>query len=59
MILKLEKHNENKEIDFEINYLLSLSVKERFELMFNRNKELLNLLIKNGHRRTPQIIKRA
>ena len=31
-VLKLNKHNERKEIEFELKYLKSLSVKERFEL---------------------------
>jgi hypothetical protein len=58
-VLKMADHDENKEIDFEISYLLSLSVKERFELMIKRTTELLNLFEKNGHRRTPEIIKRT
>ena len=58
-ILKLTDHDEEKEIIFELNYLLSLSIRERFQLMFNRNRELINLLEKNGHRRSPEIVKRA
>ena len=58
-ILKLTDHDEEKEIIFELNYLLSLSIRERFQLMFNRNRELINLLEKNGHRRSPEIVKRT
>lgn len=58
-ILKLADFNEEKEIQFELDYLFSLSIQERFQLMFNRNRELLNLLVKNGHRRTSEIIKRT
>ena len=58
-ILKLSDHDDDKEITFELKYLASLSISERFHLMFQRNKELLNLLEKNGHRRTSEIIKRA
>ena len=58
-ILKLTEYDEEKEIIFELNYLLSLSIRERFQLMFNRNRELINLLEKNGHRRSPEIVKRA
>ena len=58
-ILKLTDHDEEKEITFELNYLLSLSIRERFQLMFNRNRELINLLEKNGHRRSPEIVKRT
>ncbi len=58
-ILKLKKHNRNKEIDFELKYLRSLSIKERFQMMFRKNKELLNLLKRSGHGRSSQIIKRT
>ena len=58
-ILKLTDHDEEKEIIFELDYLFSLSIRERFQLMFNRNRELINLLEKNGHRRTSDIIKRT
>ncbi len=58
-ILKLTDHDEEKEIIFELNYLLSLSIRERFQLMFNRNRELINLLEKNGQRKTPEIVKRT
>ena len=58
-ILKLAGHDEEKEIGFEIAWLLSLTVQERFQLMFNKTKELLDLLEKNGHRRPSQIIKRT
>ena len=58
-ILKLKDSDEEKEIQFELDYLFSLTVKERFQLMMNRNRELLNILEKNGHRRSPEIIKRS
>ena len=57
-ILKLKKHNENKEIEYELNFLKSLSIAERFKLMFNKSKEAYELLVKSGHRKTPKIIKR-
>jgi hypothetical protein len=58
-ILKLNETDEEKEIQFELDYLSSLTVLERFQLMMNRNQELLNILEKNGHRRSPAIIKRT
>ena len=58
-VLKLNKHNERKEIEFELKYLKSLSVKERFELMFKKTKEMVDLLEKSGHRRPSEIIKRT
>jgi hypothetical protein len=58
-ILKLDDHNEEKEIEFELSYLLSLTLQERFQLMFKKTKELLDLLEKNGHRRPDQVMKRT
>jgi hypothetical protein len=37
-ILKLDKHNEAKEIEFELDYLTSLSTGERFEMMFQKTE---------------------
>ncbi|PIQ88768.1 MAG: hypothetical protein COV72_06815 [Candidatus Omnitrophica bacterium CG11_big_fil_rev_8_21_14_0_20_42_13] len=58
-ILKLKRHNEKKEIDFELRYLKSLSVKQRFNLMRRKTKEIVDLLEKSGHRRAFKIVKRA
>jgi hypothetical protein len=61
-ILKLDKHNEKKEIEFELEYLTSLTTQQRFELMFRKTKEMLSLRKKrnarNSHRKTTKIIKR-
>jgi len=37
-ILKLEKDDSEKELEFEIDYQLSLTIQQRFEMMF-RNPE--------------------
>jgi hypothetical protein len=58
-ILKLIRHNEEKEIAFELKFLKSLSVKERFRLMFKKTQEMLKLLERSGHRRPFEIIKRT
>ena len=58
-ILKLKRHNQEKEIAFELKYLKSLSVRERFQMMFKKTREMLNLLEKSGHRRPSEIIKRT
>jgi len=58
-ILKLDDHDEEKEIEFELSWLLSLTLQERFQLMFKKTKELIELLERNGHRRPDQIIKRT
>jgi len=57
-ILILRDSNEEKEIEFELRYLSTLSLEQRYSLMLEKTQELKNNLEKNGHRKTPQIIKR-
>lgn len=58
-ILKLDDYDEEKEIEFELSWLLSLTLEERFQLKFKKSKELIDLLEKNGHRRPDGIFKRT
>jgi hypothetical protein len=58
-ILKLKRHNQRKEIEFELKFLKSLSLKERFNLMLKKSREMLDLLVKSGHRRPSEVIKRV
>jgi len=57
-ILKLDKDDEDKEIEFELDYLTSLTTQERFELMFRKTREMLRLLKRNERRKTTEVIKR-
>ncbi len=62
-ILKLDKHNEEKEIEFELDYLTSLTTAERFQMMHTKTREILSLLSsatgkRNERRKTTEIIKR-
>ncbi|MCJ7525910.1 MAG: hypothetical protein MUP71_11930 [Candidatus Aminicenantes bacterium] len=57
-ILLLNKDNEKKEMDFELQYLLSLTIKERFLLMQKKSREMRDLLEQNGHRKAAEILKR-
>lgn len=58
-ILKLEKNDEDKEIAFELDYLASLTTSQRFQMMFAKREEMLNLLKKsNANRKTTEIVKR-
>ncbi len=56
-ILKLKKHNEKKESEFELEYLSRLTVAQRFELMFRKNAEMRKLMGRKYRKKT-QIIKR-
>jgi hypothetical protein len=57
-ILKLKKHNQDREIEFELDYLTSLTTSRRFEMMFKKTEEILRLLKRNGHGAATKIIKR-
>lgn len=58
-ILKLDKHDEDKEIEFELDYLTSLTTSQRFEMMFRKTEELLSLRKKKiTRRKTTEVIKR-
>ena len=57
-ILKLDNDDEEKEIAFELDYQLSLHVEQSFRMMFQKSKELAEMLAKNGHRKPFEIIKK-
>jgi hypothetical protein len=58
-VLKTRTHNERAEIEFELDYLTSLTTQERFEMMFRKSREMASLRRRNGNRRTTQITKRT
>ena len=58
-ILKLSHHDETKEIEFELSFLRNLTTRQRFQMMFAKSEEMLNLFKKNANRKTAQIIKRT
>ena len=58
-ILKLDDHDEETEIEFELGYLLSLSTKQRFQMMLQKTHELRQLLKNHEHGKPTQIIKRT
>ncbi len=55
-VLKLREHDEKKEILFELKYLMSLTTRQRFEMMMKKSKEIKDLLEKSGHRKPFEII---
>lgn len=57
-ILKTDKHDEEKELDFELAYQRTLTTQERFELMFRKSREIAEVLLKRGYRKPFEIIKR-
>jgi len=58
-VLKLERHNEKEEIIFELKFQMSLTTRQRFEMMLKKTEEIKKLLVKSGHRTAFEIIKRT
>ena len=58
-ILKLERDDESAEIEFELRYLKSLTIKERFLLMTRKSEEMKQLMRNRGYGKSSEIIKRA
>jgi hypothetical protein len=48
----LDDHDEEREIDFEISWFLSLAIRGRFQLVFKKLKEIIDLLEKKWIRKT-------
>ncbi len=58
-VLKLDDHDEEREIEFELKFLSSKTIQERFQMMFTKTKEMVDILNKHGYRKPFQIIKRT
>jgi hypothetical protein len=50
--------SEEDELDFELAYQRSLSTAQRFEMMFARSRQIAEELIRRGHRKPVEIVKR-
>jgi hypothetical protein len=59
MVLKLEKEDEEKELDFELAFQRTLTTQQRFDLMFRKSRELAEVLLRHGYRKPFEIIKRS
>jgi len=58
-VLKLAVGDEEKELEFELDYLSSLTFEERLKMMREKSREMLKQMIDHGHRRSFEIIKRT
>jgi hypothetical protein len=60
-VLKLDPgaSSEEDELAFELRYQRSLTTAQRFEMMFSRSREISERLIRLGHRRPAEVVKRA
>lgn len=60
-ILKVapEEASEEQELKFELDFLAGLTTQARFELMFERSRQMAEALEANGHRAPASILKRT
>lgn len=58
-VLKLSDDDPEQELEFELTYQRSLTVQERFTLMFRKSRELADSLVRHGHRKPLAVVKRA
>ncbi len=57
-ILKIQEDDEDRELEFDLEFLRSLTTEERFRLMIEKSQQMAEALIRHGHRRPTEILKR-
>jgi hypothetical protein len=59
-VLKLDPDapSEDQEIEFELAYQRGLTTPERFEMMFRKSRQIMEELLRCGHRRPFEVLKR-
>ena len=60
-VLKVDPdvNSEEDELEFELRYQGGLTTAQRFEMMFSRSREICERLIRLGHRRPAEVVKRS
>ena len=59
-VLKLDPDapSEDREMEFELAYQRGLTTPERFEMMFRKSRQIMEELLRRGHRRPFEVVKR-
>jgi hypothetical protein len=59
-VLKLDPlaPSEDREMEFELAYQRGLTTPERFEMMFRKSRQIMEELLRRGHRRPFEVVKR-
>ena len=58
-ILKLTQDNPKREIQFELQYQLSLTTRQRFAMMLKKSAEIKKMPRRREHRKSVEVIKRS
>lgn len=59
MLLLLERDDPGKELDFEVEFQLSLTAAQRYKIMSKLVRQGIKLRRKHGYQATPTIVKRS
>ena len=59
-VLKVDRgpSAEEEELEFELSYQRSLTVAQRFEMMFSRSRQIAQELLRRGYRKPVEVTKR-
>lgn len=59
-VLELDPNDasEERELDFELDYLRGLTTAQRFEMMFRRSRQIAEELLRRGHRGPARVVRR-
>ncbi len=57
-VLVLDHDDEEKELEFELAFLRSLTTQQRFDLMFQRSREMAEVLLRHGYRKPSEVVER-
>ncbi len=58
IVLKLDHDDEEAELEFELKFQATLTVEERYEMMFQRSLEISKMMEQNGYKKPYCITKR-
>ena len=58
-ILKLSQPDEERELEFDLDFLASLTFEERLKMMREKSREMLRQMVEHGHRRPFEVVKRT
>ncbi len=61
IMMKLEQAEQDQDLElkFELDYQLTLTTAQRFEMMLHKSRELAEELLKRGYREPAQVVKRS
>ena len=59
MLLKLAEHDEERELEFELDFQATLTVEERYRMMIEHSNAVREMLRHHGHIEPVEVLKRT